>query len=92
MDQPAVSDSVSPAEYNAWRVAKLEKRQQESGITTYPHKFHTTCSVKQFLEKYEGLQNGASIDSVSWNIAGRVMSKRESGQKLLFLDLVGEGD
>jgi lysyl-tRNA synthetase class 2 len=83
---------VSPAQYNAWRVAKLDKREKETGIKTYPHKFHTTCSVKEFIEKYTGLVNEASIESVSWNIAGRVTNKRESSSKLVFLDLVGEGD
>lgn len=87
-----VSEQVSPAEYNAWRVGKLDKRQQETGIKTYPHKFQTTSSVKEFCDRYAVLTPGQEIEADVVSLAGRVMSKRESGSKLLFLDLIGEGE
>lgn len=85
------SATVSPAEYNSWRVAKLDRRQQETGIRTYPHKFQTNTHVEAACLRYAHLGVGESNTGENLRIAGRIVSKRESGTKLLFLDLVGEG-
>jgi len=86
-----IPEPTNPSEYNAWRVATLDHRQKTLGIKTYPHKFHTTNSVEEILTKYAHLTNGESLESATHSVAGRVMSKRESGAKLVFYDLVGEG-
>lgn len=57
----------------------------------YPHKYHVTTSLVEFLEKYASLQDGEVVESDNLSVAGRVHAIRESGAKLIFYDLRGEG-
>lgn len=57
----------------------------------YPHKFHVSTSLENFIEKYsEKIKDGEVVEE-SHSIAGRVHAIRESGAKLIFYDLRGEG-
>jgi len=60
------------------------------GESPYPHKFHVSMSLTDFIEKYSNIEPG------TWNeeevaVAGRIHAKRLSGPKLIFYDLRGEG-
>merc|ERR1712002_660051 len=60
------------------------------GENPYPHKFHVSTSLCDFIDKYNGIEPG------TWNeeevsVAGRIHAKRLSGPKLIFYDLRGEG-
>jgi lysyl-tRNA synthetase class 2 len=64
----------------------------------YPHKFHVTVSLPQFIRDYGGKDRsgndivppgGRHTDVVS--VAGRVHNIRASGAKLRFYDLHAEG-
>jgi lysyl-tRNA synthetase, class II len=68
-------------------VAELKK----TGDTPYPHKFHVSISLSEFIQKYDHLKEGESLDTVQLSLAGRVHAMRESGAKLIFYDLRGEG-
>lgn len=58
----------------------------------YPHKFHVSISLENFIEKYaDTLGDGQSLDDVPVSVAGRVHAIRESGAKLIFYDVRGEG-
>lgn len=57
----------------------------------YPHKFHVSISLLAFIEKYEGLKDGEVVENDHLSLAGRVHAIRESGAKLIFYDLRGEG-
>lgn len=57
----------------------------------YPHKFHVTTSLVEFIEKYSNIQDGEVLESDNLSVAGRVHAIRESGAKLIFYDLRGEG-
>ncbi|XP_028258399.1 lysine--tRNA ligase isoform X1 [Parambassis ranga] len=57
----------------------------------YPHKYHVDLSLTEFIETYNHLQPGDQLTDVVLSIAGRIHAKRESGAKLLFYDLRGEG-
>ncbi|XP_060894451.1 lysine--tRNA ligase isoform X1 [Labrus mixtus] len=57
----------------------------------YPHKYNVDLSLMEFIEKYNHLQPGDQLTDVVLNVSGRVHAKRESGAKLLFYDLRGEG-
>ena len=82
---------LSPAEYYNWRVKNLEKREQETGIKTYPHKFQINRSVQQVIDRWGTLENGQAVEHEISSIAGRIMRKHETGAKLIFYDLMGEG-
>lgn len=57
----------------------------------YPHKFDVTISLTEFIEKYSSIEPGQILEDVTVRVAGRIYSKRESGAKLIFYDLRGEG-
>lgn len=57
----------------------------------YPHKFDVTVSLTNFIEQYSSIETGQILQDVTVRVAGRVHSKRESGAKLIFYDLRGEG-
>lgn len=79
-----------PDEYHASRVAFVEKLKEQNLQSVYPHKFHVEISLEKFIEKYNHLEAGQVLTDVTHRVAGRIYSKRASGQKLLFYDLRGE--
>ena len=62
-----------------------------AGENPYPHKYTVDTSLTEFIRKYSDLQAGEVVDQVTLSVAGRVHAKRESGSKLIFYDLRGEG-
>ncbi|XP_022125432.2 lysine--tRNA ligase isoform X1 [Pieris rapae] len=85
-------EEISPNEYYKLRtaaVAALKNGKKEDH--PYPHKFTVTISLEDFIEKYNNLNNGDVVDDVTLSVAGRIHSIRESGSKLIFYDLRGEG-
>lgn len=66
------------------------QQQKDDGKSVYPHKFHVSTSLTDFLETYKDLtQEQQGQEEVT--VAGRVHAIRESSQKLRFYDLRGEG-
>ncbi|XP_063838602.1 lysine--tRNA ligase isoform X1 [Ostrinia nubilalis] len=85
-------EEISPNEYYKLRttaVAALKNGDKEDH--PYPHKFTVTTSLEEFIEKYNNLASGEVLENVTLSVAGRVHSIRESGTKLVFYDLRGEG-
>lgn len=62
-----------------------------AGENPYPHKYTVDTSLTEFINKYSSLGVGEVLDRVTVSVAGRVHAKRESGSKLIFYDLRGEG-
>ncbi|KAI8570010.1 hypothetical protein RHMOL_Rhmol01G0000100 [Rhododendron molle] len=62
-----------------------------AGSNPYPHKFHVSISILEYIENYQSLTNGAHLEDVQVSLAGRIMSKRSSSSKLFFYDLHGGG-
>jgi len=60
------------------------------GESPYPHKFHVSISLTDFIEKYNEIESGTWHDD-EVSIAGRIHAKRLSGPKLIFYDVRGEG-
>jgi len=60
------------------------------GENPYPHKFHVSTSLCDFIEKYKDIEAGTWNDE-QVSVAGRIHAKRLSGPKLIFYDLRGEG-
>lgn len=79
-----------PDEYHALRVAFVEKLKLQDAQHVYPHKFNVEISLKEYIEKYKDLEAGQVLTDISHRVAGRIYSKRASGQKLLFYDLRSE--
>ncbi|MFH4975586.1 hypothetical protein AB6A40_002295 [Gnathostoma spinigerum] len=83
-------DPSDPQEYYNMRVAMIDERRAK-GENPFPHKFNVTISLSDFISKYEYLEKDTVLEDVIVSVAGRLFSKRESGSKLIFYDLHGEG-
>jgi len=83
-------EDISPNEYFKIRSRAVEELKSE-GNHPYPHKFHVTTSLTSFLSDYEKLTDGQTVTDKEVRVAGRIHAIRESGPKLIFYDLRGEG-
>ncbi|XP_043275690.1 lysine--tRNA ligase isoform X2 [Venturia canescens] len=83
-------EDISPHEYFKLRTQAISQLKAANDHP-YPHKFHVSTSLESFIEKYsEKLKDGEVVEELH-SIAGRVHAIRESGAKLIFYDLRGEG-
>jgi lysyl-tRNA synthetase class 2 len=81
----------APQQYFEIRSKKVQKMRETKSPNPYPHKFQVTNDLREFLKEYEGLQKGEQKPDVPVRIAGRIFTKRASGNKLIFYDLRAEG-
>ncbi|XP_046987849.1 lysine--tRNA ligase isoform X2 [Schistocerca americana] len=86
----AAEEEVSPNEYFRLRTQAVTQLKQ-SDEHPYPHKFHVSISLEEFVEKYSAVNDGEILENIELSVAGRVHAIRESGAKLIFYDLRGEG-
>uniref|UniRef100_A0A182N0H8 Lysine--tRNA ligase n=1 Tax=Anopheles dirus TaxID=7168 RepID=A0A182N0H8_9DIPT len=85
-------EEISPNEYFKLRSAAVAELKRQPETHPYPHKFTVSVSLTEFIEQYgERLADGETLDEVEVTVAGRVHAIRESGGKLIFFDLRGEG-
>lgn len=64
-----------------------QSSKNESIETLYPHKFESSCTVEQFVKKFDHLKPSESLKNEIVKLTGRIFSVRLSGKKLRFLDL-----
>ncbi|KAJ7562549.1 hypothetical protein O6H91_03G073900 [Diphasiastrum complanatum] len=83
-------DEMDPTQYFQNRL-KVLTAAKLGGANPYPHKFRVSLSLPEYIKKYSNLASGEQLKETSVSLAGRLMSKRSSGAKLLFYDLHGEG-
>lgn len=82
-------EDIDPSKFYESRTKWIAQMKNQS-TNPYPHKFSVTMTLPVFISKYENLQPGDhSTDKVS--VSGRLYSKRSSGTKLLFYDLMSDG-
>lgn len=87
-----VDEEISPNEYYKLRTTAIAALKNSSkNDHPYPHKFNVTISLEEFIDKYNNLQSGEVLENNIVSLAGRIHSIRESGPKLIFYDLRGEG-
>ncbi|KRF82151.1 lysine--tRNA ligase isoform X1 [Drosophila virilis] len=84
-------EEISPNEYFKLRSAAVAELKQTPENHPYPHKFQVSISLENFITQYSQLQDGETLDQVNLSVAGRIHAIRESGAKLIFYDLRGEG-
>lgn len=72
------------------RAKAINELRKTKNPDPYPHKFQTTMSIPDFVNKYSYLKRGEDISDASVALAGRIMVKRDSSHKLKFYDLHGE--
>ncbi|XP_013785145.1 lysine--tRNA ligase-like isoform X2 [Limulus polyphemus] len=88
--QSKEEEITDPNEYFKLRSQAVAQLKAQ-GHAPYPHKFKVSISLMEFINNYNHLQPGEVLEDVTVSVAGRVHAKRESGTKLIFYDLRGEG-
>ncbi|KAJ6012533.1 hypothetical protein N7499_011797 [Penicillium canescens] len=83
--------NLTPNQYFEIRSKRINKLRETKQPDPYPHKFQVDTDLRQFLKDYEGLQKGEQKTDVTVRIAGRIFTKRTSGNKLNFYDIRAEG-
>jgi lysyl-tRNA synthetase, class II len=84
-----LGEELDPTQYYENRT-KVVHQLESRGLTAFPHKFHNSCTIPEFIAKFSSLADGEHIETEVASISGRIMSKRGQG-KLMFYDLHGEG-
>jgi len=84
-------EGLTANQYFEIRSSVINKLRDTKAPYPYPHKFNVDTQIPAFVEKYNHLGAGETLPDVFVRIAGRLHNKRESGSKLKFYDLQGEG-
>jgi lysyl-tRNA synthetase class 2 len=83
---------LSPEKYYERRVRTIQKLRETRQPDPYPHKFHVSISLTDYIEKYQDrVKMGEHMEGEEVTVAGRLHNMRSSGTKLRFYDLHGEG-
>lgn len=85
----STSDENESNDYYNERIAMI-KHKKSCGINPYPHKFNRTMTLKQFIDKYNVLQNNEVVDDCIESLTGRVETVRDY-KKLFFCTVVQSG-
>ncbi|XP_058120893.1 lysine--tRNA ligase-like [Anopheles ziemanni] len=86
-----VEQEIKANEYFKIRSGEVKELKNSESTHPYPHKFHVTSTLTEFLAKYGDLVDGETRDGETVSVAGRIHSIRETSSKLLFYDIHGEG-
>lgn len=65
---------LDPREFFERRSRAVKKMKQESNPNPYPHKFHVTTDMKQFMQDYESLQKGEEKKDIEVRVGARIYS------------------
>jgi len=83
---PADMEDLDPTAYRENRIKAVRALAEP-----YPHKWDVNVSIGTIIERYGTLEPGVHLEDTELRIAGRVKSKRASGQNLRFYDLFSDG-
>ena len=81
-------EELDPTQYYENRI-KAMSALEETGVSPYPHKFHASHRLGEFIAEFSTIADGDHDESKIVSVTGRVLSKRGQG-KLMFYDLHGE--
>ncbi|KAG0223514.1 hypothetical protein B0O80DRAFT_483312 [Mortierella sp. GBAus27b] len=82
-------ENLNPNQYFEIRSKRVGVLRSKKETYPYPHKFHVSTSLPDFINKYNGLKAGDMMDE-EITVAGRLHNMRTMG-KLRFYDLHGDG-
>lgn len=81
-------EEVDPSKYTDNRKTFLQN-VRDQGKNPYPHKFSRDMTIPQFRQKFEEvkIEAGEFLEDQKVSLTGRIMMLRQSGPKLMFIDL-----
>ncbi|CAI9288977.1 unnamed protein product [Lactuca saligna] len=65
----ADDEDVDPTQFLENRLKTLAV-QKATGLNPYPHKFHVSMSIIEFINKYESLNSGEYVEDVQVSLSG----------------------
>jgi lysyl-tRNA synthetase, class II len=71
------------------RAKKINELRKTKSPDPYPHKFHTTMTIPDFVGKYAYLGRGELLQGIEVAMAGRIMVQR-GPSKLKFYEFSGD--
>lgn len=71
------------------RAKTINNLRQTKNPDPYPHKFHVSMSIPEFIAKYSHLERGQQLQETEVAVAGRILVARDTN-KLKFYDLHGD--
>jgi len=83
-------EELNPSQYHEMRKKQMVAAKQ-AGVNPYPHKFHVSTSLSEFIKTNADVEVGTHKEEDHCSISGRIHSIRKSGPKLVFYDIRGEG-
>jgi lysyl-tRNA synthetase class 2 len=83
-------DELDPTQYFDNRLKAIAALEEDGTISAYPHKFHGSLRVSEYIAKFNDIVDGEHDESQVVTVSGRILSKRGQG-KLMFYDLHSEG-
>lgn len=83
-------EELDPTQYYESRIAMINDTKA-AGANPYPHKFHVSISIPEFVSRFGVLECGEHREDTEVTTAGRLIRTAGSGQALRFYDLVGDG-
>lgn len=78
-------------QYFEIRSGRINRLRQTKDPDPYPHKFQVNTDVGKFIKDYEHYKPGEHDKNTEIRVAGRVYTKRASGNKLVFYDIRAAG-
>ncbi|KAF4459890.1 lysyl-tRNA synthetase [Fusarium albosuccineum] len=87
----AAEKDLSPNQYFEIRSRNINRLRETKSPNPYPHKFHVTYDLRNFVQEFGHLKSGEHAKDKIIQIGARVHGKRASGSKLLFYDVRTEG-
>jgi lysyl-tRNA synthetase class 2 len=83
---------LDPTLYLENRSKVIKNLKSDPKYHPYPHKFHVTHSVEQFIKEFDPkcVNKSETLPDLVC-VAGRVMTMRQMGPKLKFYDIRGDG-
>lgn len=96
-DKPEATKSTKPEEildptqYFENRSKMVTELKKSADTDPYPHKFHVSLTVPQFIQKYGLITEKGQWLEEETSIAGRVQSIRYQGKNLVFITIKQDG-
>lgn len=84
-------DELDPNKYREMRLNKVAAFRKNDINICYPHKFLRDMTIPEFITKYSGLMKNQVDKDTIVSIAGRITRKQNTGSKLIFYDIHGDG-
>ncbi len=82
---------ITPNQFHELRSRQINELRTTKTPNPYPHKFHNSIDVPEFIGKYHTLKKGEFLKDTVISLSGRIMTKREAGKSLRFYVLQSEG-